>query len=292
MSKPSGFDDYNKYWMSDPNIRRCSRAARGMWMDMLCLMSECEDRGVLITGGVPWLDEEITGATGGDLQEGLSCLAELLRKGVAERNSLGAIFSPLMVRDEEHKRANRERVYRHRKKKDCNAQSNANVTPDVMRMKREGNSEPPPDPPMYSLSLSNSGSSVVNSQERESKQVTSSESERELRGESEGGCNAEVMHRREILAIYREFWPESVLSISSQDQLVGRMEDVGRARLALHYAAINNISPRRISTMVEIYENRDYEPNSNGRSKRPTFEDNDEYIRSLGDKGTKDRSDD
>lgn len=100
MKLPS-FQFYPGDWMKDPNLRRCSRAARGMWVDMLCLMFECEDRGVLSTGGEPWSDEDIAAAAGGDISEGLSCIAELLRKGVAHRNQSGAIFSKRMVRDEQ-----------------------------------------------------------------------------------------------------------------------------------------------------------------------------------------------
>lgn len=87
--------------MKDPNLRRCSRAARGMWVDILCLMFECEDRGVLMTGGEPWSDEDIAAAVGGDISEGLACITELLRKGVAHRNGSGAIFSRRMARDEQ-----------------------------------------------------------------------------------------------------------------------------------------------------------------------------------------------
>lgn len=72
-----------------------------MWVDILCLMFECEDRGVLATGGEPWSDEDIAAASGGDISEGLSCISELLRKGVAHRNQAGAIFSKRMVRDEQ-----------------------------------------------------------------------------------------------------------------------------------------------------------------------------------------------
>jgi hypothetical protein len=79
--KLPSFQFYTGDWMKDPNLRRCSRAARGMWMDMLCLMFECGDRGVLSVGGVPWSDREIAAAAGGDISEGLECIAELLSKG-------------------------------------------------------------------------------------------------------------------------------------------------------------------------------------------------------------------
>ena len=99
------FPFYPGDWMKHPGLRRCSRQAKGAWVDMLCLMFECEDRGVLATGGEPWSDEDIAAAIGGDVSEGLACISELLRKGVAHRNQTGAIFSPEMIRDEQIRRA-------------------------------------------------------------------------------------------------------------------------------------------------------------------------------------------
>jgi hypothetical protein len=99
--KLPSFQFYPGDWLKDPNLRRCSRAARGAWIDMLCLMFECDTRGVLSAGGVPWSDQEIAAAIGGDIAGGLSCIDELLRLGVAHRTESGAIYSRRMVRDEE-----------------------------------------------------------------------------------------------------------------------------------------------------------------------------------------------
>lgn len=73
-------------------------------MDALCLMFECDERGVLATAGVPWSDEEIARAIGGDLSQTLSCVRELVDKSVISRNSSGAIYSRRMVRDEQKRR--------------------------------------------------------------------------------------------------------------------------------------------------------------------------------------------
>ncbi len=110
------FPFYHGDWMKDPNLRRCSRAARGMWADMLCLMMECESRGVFSAGGVPWSDEEIAAASGGDIGEGLLLLHELLAKGVARRNDQGAIFSRRMVRDEQERQTHAQNQRKYRKK--------------------------------------------------------------------------------------------------------------------------------------------------------------------------------
>src|SRR5690606_25437044 len=66
---------------------------------LLCLMFECEDRGVLSTGGKPWSDADIAAVVSGDTTANLALLDELLSKGVCSRNQAGAIFSRRMTRD-------------------------------------------------------------------------------------------------------------------------------------------------------------------------------------------------
>jgi hypothetical protein len=133
-------------WSKDPDLRRCSKAAKGVWMDMLCMMFECPIRGVLAdSGGSPWSDQEIAEAAGGPIGTNLECIAELVAKGVAHRNDRGAIFSRRLVRDEETRRQTQKRVQKHR--------SNGLVTPDVTLVKRlctvneteNVNEEPPKD---------------------------------------------------------------------------------------------------------------------------------------------------
>lgn len=98
--KLPAFQFYPADWMKDPNLRRCTHAAKGVWIDILCLMSECEERGVLMTNGHVWDDEEIALAVGGDKQLVLSCIFELTLKGVSNRRPDGALICRRMVRDE------------------------------------------------------------------------------------------------------------------------------------------------------------------------------------------------
>lgn len=46
MSKKPSFQFYPGDWLKDTALRLCSPAARGIWMDMLCLLHECPQRGV------------------------------------------------------------------------------------------------------------------------------------------------------------------------------------------------------------------------------------------------------
>lgn len=104
MSKLPSFQFYPGDWMKDPDLRRCSKSARGVWIDMICLSFECEERGVFASNGEPWPDSDIAAAVGGDCTEVLSAIAELLSKGVCSRNKSGAIFCRRVVRDENKRR--------------------------------------------------------------------------------------------------------------------------------------------------------------------------------------------
>lgn len=128
MKLPS-FQFYPGDWMKDPNLRRCSQAARGVWVDMLCLMFECEQRGVLATGGSPWSREDAAAAVGGNTDVTLRCIDELVAKGVCKVSEDGALYSKRLRKDEETRVSTRERVAKFREKQDCNDVGNGSVTP-------------------------------------------------------------------------------------------------------------------------------------------------------------------
>jgi len=115
MGKLPAFMFYPGDWQKDPCLRRCSKAAKGVWMDMLCLLFECPVRGVFVdASGKPWSDAEIAEAIGGDIGANLGYIAELVSKGVAQRDTRGAIFSRRMVRDEQIRRSATERKRKER----------------------------------------------------------------------------------------------------------------------------------------------------------------------------------
>jgi hypothetical protein len=123
MGKLPAFMFYPGDWQKDPCLRRCSKAAKGVWMDLLCLLFECPIRGVFVdASGKPWSDEEIAEAIGGDIGANLGYIAELVSKGVAQRDTRGAIFSRRMVRDEQNRRSATERKRKERS-------SHTSVTP-------------------------------------------------------------------------------------------------------------------------------------------------------------------
>jgi hypothetical protein len=104
-------------WLKDPAVRACSLAARGLWFEILCLMWESPERGVLKTGDAPWGATEMASAVGADVTLVTKLLAELKSKGVASaRAEDGALYSRRMVRDEVERRkeTDRQRRWRYR----------------------------------------------------------------------------------------------------------------------------------------------------------------------------------
>lgn len=135
MGQLPAYLHYAKDWLTDTNLRLCSKAAKGVWQDCLDIMFLNSVRGVASFGdGTPWTDEELCRAIGGDVGENMNCIQELLVKGVAHRNERGAIFSRRMVRDEQERKNNADRVRRFRGNGACHAA----VTPSVTALSGDG----------------------------------------------------------------------------------------------------------------------------------------------------------
>lgn len=99
VKRPS-FQFYPSDWLHDLSLRVCSVGARGLWIDMLCLMHQGAPYGYLKVGGkVIHLASlaSVIGAPSADVQ---GWLAELEEAGVFSRDDDGCIYSRRMVRDE------------------------------------------------------------------------------------------------------------------------------------------------------------------------------------------------
>ena len=104
-------------WRKDARLRRCSYAARGLWIDMLSLMGgECDEFGYLVMEGQALCASDLAGLLGGSERDVQKLLAELESKWVFSRVGeenlpddiralvnpampVEAIFSRRMVRD-------------------------------------------------------------------------------------------------------------------------------------------------------------------------------------------------
>ncbi len=86
-------------WMSDANLQRCSLAAQGLWMKMLCIAAQHDPIGYLCVNGEILTACDMARIAGVDEAQATSLMAELVRNGVCSRDRRGRLYSRRMVRD-------------------------------------------------------------------------------------------------------------------------------------------------------------------------------------------------
>lgn len=86
MKRPS-FQFYPEAWTTNAKLRRCTKAARGAWMDILCAMHDSDEYGVL-----RWPLKEIAQATGSTMGQ----VRELVEKGVLKGADRGGSIEPFI----------------------------------------------------------------------------------------------------------------------------------------------------------------------------------------------------
>lgn len=100
--KLPAFQFYPGDWMKDPSLRSCSLDARGLWIDMLCLMFESPVRGELRhANGKPITEQQLARICGAEILLIQNLTTELTDAGVLSVAEDGAILSRRMKRDEE-----------------------------------------------------------------------------------------------------------------------------------------------------------------------------------------------
>jgi hypothetical protein len=104
---------YPSDWLSDEALRGCTPAARGLWVDMICLMAKSKRHGYLLSGDKPMTPEHLSRIFGQSLETTGELLIELAQAGVYSMSE-NTIFSRRMTKDERGRKSNRERVLRWR----------------------------------------------------------------------------------------------------------------------------------------------------------------------------------
>jgi hypothetical protein len=99
---------YPSDWRSDPMLRLCSLAARGLWIELMCLMHEAEPYGSMLVNGKRINKTQMAALVGIPEKECSALMLELEGAGVFSRDEDGTIFSRRMRRD--HKKAEDGRV--------------------------------------------------------------------------------------------------------------------------------------------------------------------------------------
>lgn len=101
MKRPA-FQFYPGDWQRNIELRACSVGARGLWIEMICIMHQAEPYGYLVLNGKPITPTKLANITGGaTLAEVTRWLAELQEEAVFSIDAEGRMFSRRMVRDEE-----------------------------------------------------------------------------------------------------------------------------------------------------------------------------------------------
>ena len=90
---------YPTDWRSDPALRMCSLAARGLWIEMIALMHEAVPYGHLLVSDRPPTDAQLAVLAGAPSDQITDALGELEAAGVFSRTRKGVIYSRRMIRD-------------------------------------------------------------------------------------------------------------------------------------------------------------------------------------------------
>lgn len=96
---------YPQDWRGDETLRICSLAARGLWMECMCLMHFATPYGHLLVNGKPVTETQLSALVGCPQDQISALLAELENAGVSSKTRDGVIYSRRMTRDA-RKRAN------------------------------------------------------------------------------------------------------------------------------------------------------------------------------------------
>jgi hypothetical protein len=100
------FPFYPADWQADERLRICSVAARGFWMECLCVAHKAVRRGFLEQApGHPLTPVQLSQLAGCTEEEAVRLTQELLNAGVPSVDGNGVLFSRRMVRDEKIRKA-------------------------------------------------------------------------------------------------------------------------------------------------------------------------------------------
>ena len=90
-------------WLGERSLRLCSYAARGLWIDMICLMADSDKYGYLQHNGAALTIDEIEALTIGVKGTVKPLMDELEKHGVLTRDSDGSVFCRRMVKDHQNR---------------------------------------------------------------------------------------------------------------------------------------------------------------------------------------------
>lgn len=103
MSSTPWLKFYPRDWRGDQALRAVGMAARGLWMECLCVMHEAKPYGHLLINGEAVDDDVLARMVGAPVDEVRTLMSELRKAGVLSVTRAGVVFSRRMTKD--HARA-------------------------------------------------------------------------------------------------------------------------------------------------------------------------------------------
>jgi hypothetical protein len=100
MSDKPWMKFYPRDWRGDQALRVVSLAARGLWMEFLCIMHEAKPYGHLLINGKPIGDDALAVVVGATADQISKAILELREAGVLSTTRNGIIFSRRMIKDD------------------------------------------------------------------------------------------------------------------------------------------------------------------------------------------------
>ena len=101
---------YPSDWRADPALRSCSIAARGLWIEMMCIMHEAKPYGSLLIKSQRIDKKRLASLCGIPEKECVALLLELEGFGVFGRDEDGTVYSRRMRRDHARAEVGRKEV--------------------------------------------------------------------------------------------------------------------------------------------------------------------------------------
>ena len=152
---------YTGDWLKDPAVRCMSLGARGLWIDMLCLMYESPTRGFLsLMDGKPVTAVQLARMVGGTLKEIESLLSEMRGCGTFSVTDDGVMFSRRMVADEELRELKSKAG-----KASARARKSGNTIATEVQQKANTSPTPHEDETEHELVIHNSSSNYLENRE-------------------------------------------------------------------------------------------------------------------------------
>ena len=150
---------WSKFWwrdhQGDAALRMCSLAARGLWMELLCLAHEATPVGHVLVNGKPPTIQQLASIIGVSTKEVAKLLVELEDAGVFSRADDGTIYSRRMVKDAAASEEGREHIAKRWNGKNTDPPNRgANRVPDSQPTRKpNGEAKSPPSSPPITKKL-------------------------------------------------------------------------------------------------------------------------------------------